>query len=171
VSIDDRSLAACSVSLRKRDLTNRQCRLLAAKASVRWDAAISPESGVEPTCQGHCSSDTFDSDSDIAVAATAARIDEPDLGSRGLRPFVIDPCCLSHKRGGPSSMRAIDPSAASGCPLHVAGSPGASNHARPRCHSARNQLSRDRQVMPRGGIMHLQSQSSTGLCPDSTFKY
>ena len=169
-------MAACSVSLRKRDLTNRQCRLLAAKASVRWDAAISPESGVEPTCQGHCSSDIFDSDSDIAVAATAARIDEPDLGSRGLRPFVIDPCCLSHKRGGP----LINESDRSFCSKRLptarsgntrSGSPGASNHARPRCHSARNQLSRDRQVMPRGGIMHLQSQSSTGLCHDSTFKY
>ena len=36
-----------------------------------------------------------------AVATTAAGIAEPDLGSRGLRPFAIDPCCLSHKRGGP----------------------------------------------------------------------
>jgi hypothetical protein len=77
-------------------------------------------------------SSALDPNLDIAVATTATGIAEPDLGSRGLRPFAIDPCCLSHKRGGP----LINESDRSFCSKRLptarsgntrSGSPGASN--------------------------------------------
>jgi len=86
---------------------------------VAASAEVSGPFGPELSASGHQLKGAKDPIQTLPLPRSRPRIAEPDLGSRGLRPFSIDLYWLSHKGANPLIKEGDLSFAASAYPFHV----------------------------------------------------